>query len=289
MNRFKILSSYSDPIDWVFTWSTLQFSMLASKNGTNFKDNNFFVFRYKLLFDELPTMNILSQRRPDLYPPTLKCFNCTSFEETNLHVWSCDGLPSTISRLMKFKDILNLSRDSLFTRLSSIWKTNHPNDIPLSNRDFLRLPCWSTVLSSSSYTGYDLLRGFVSRSLVEFVHNITYSQILTHSLINKLVFKLQDRSYQHIWLPRCNDMQQWEFSIGLTRKLKLSPRPSTLSSSSNSRIQTIARQGVSVTYDRSNRWISNSITCGLKWFNHLQDFLSRLTVRLFEHTVVVSF
>src|SRR5438034_8706359 len=39
------------------------------------------------------------------------------------------------------------------------------------------------------------------------------------SLINKLVFKLQDRSYQHIWLPRCNDMQQWELSIGLTRKL----------------------------------------------------------------------
>ena len=61
MNRFMIHSSYSDPIDWVFTWSALQFSMLVSKNGTNFKDNNFFVFRYKLLFDELPTMNILSQ------------------------------------------------------------------------------------------------------------------------------------------------------------------------------------------------------------------------------------
>src|SRR5437016_2875023 len=56
MNRFTNHSSYSDPIDWVFTWSVLQFSMLASKNGTNFKDNNFFVFRYKLLFDELPTM-----------------------------------------------------------------------------------------------------------------------------------------------------------------------------------------------------------------------------------------
>src|SRR5207244_8251955 len=128
MNRFKFLSSYSDPIDWVFTWSVLQFSMLASKNGTNFKDNSFFVFRYKLLFDELPTMNILSQRRPDLYPLTLKCFNCTTFKETNSHIWSCDGLPSSISRLSKFNEIIKLARDSLFTRLSTICKDESPNN-----------------------------------------------------------------------------------------------------------------------------------------------------------------
>src|SRR5947207_12160859 len=106
-------------------------------------------------------------------------------------------------------------------------------------------------------------------------------RIFQNLKLSKIVMEVSDLKF--------NNMQQWELSIGFTRKLKLSTRPNILSSSSISRICTIARQGESVTYDRSNQWILNSITCGLKWFNHLQDFLSRLTVRLFEHTVIVSF
>ena len=83
-------------------------------------------------------------------------------------------------------------------------------------------------------------------------------------------------------------MQQWESSLGITQTLKLSKRL-IIESLSSLCTRNSARQVEVVTYDRSNLWISNSITCGMKWFNHLQDFLYRLTVRLFEYTVIVSF
>ena len=42
----------------------------------NFNDHNLKAFNVKKLMDELPTLENLKKRRPDLYAENLKCIRC---------------------------------------------------------------------------------------------------------------------------------------------------------------------------------------------------------------------
>ena len=152
-----------------------------------------------------------------------------------------------------------------------------------------RQDCWSLPFSPLTWSCYDLLRGFIPQSLVDIVHLVTRKSDLTESILNKLIFKLQDRAFKYVWKPRCDNMIEWERSNGITHKLKLGGKSHTyipLESPSNT-INFVPKES-KATYDSSGIWLNRSITCGLKWYNYLQDFLSSLTVRLVKHSVLIS-
>ena len=124
---------------------------------------------------------------------------------------------------------------------------------------------------------------------MDIVHSVTHKFDLTQSILNKLLFKLQDRAFKYVWKPRCEIMNEWERSNGITQKMKLGGKISTHTSTEPlSNINNIVTKESKVTYDSSRIWLNRSITCGLKWYNYLQDFLSSLTVRLVKHPVLFS-
>src|SRR3989442_8196967 len=63
--------------------------------------------------------------------------------------------------------------------------------------------------------------------LSDFIFSVLKNRISTCKLLNKILFKLQDRVYKFIWIPRCQDINEWE---------KLKDRKSTRLNSSHVRI-----------------------------------------------------
>ena len=64
----------------------------------NFKDHNLKAFNIKKLMDELPTLENLKKRRPDLYAENLKCIRCNEEQEDLEYLWKC----KTVSNDMLF-------------------------------------------------------------------------------------------------------------------------------------------------------------------------------------------
>ena len=55
----------------------------------NFYNHNFKVFNVKKLLDELPTIEKLKIRRPDLYKKDLKCVRCNKENKDLEYLWNC--------------------------------------------------------------------------------------------------------------------------------------------------------------------------------------------------------
>src|SRR2546430_3854003 len=75
LNRWSNIRVLSDQklIDWPATWSLFDFHINNKKSSTNFKHSNRIVFNSKMLMDELPLLDKLVRRRPDLYKSDWKC------------------------------------------------------------------------------------------------------------------------------------------------------------------------------------------------------------------------
>ena len=73
-----------------FSWKTVWTNSKAGKaHTTSFKQLKERSFRMNLMHDELPTLQKMAIRRPDLYANHTKCPVCESEFETILHLLSC--------------------------------------------------------------------------------------------------------------------------------------------------------------------------------------------------------
>src|SRR5436189_242204 len=58
----------------------------------NFKDHKLKAFNVKKLMNELPILETLKIRRPDLYNEHLKCIRCNEENEDLEHLWNCKAV-----------------------------------------------------------------------------------------------------------------------------------------------------------------------------------------------------
>ncbi len=78
---------------------------------------------------------------------------------------------------------------------------------------------------NSQLSSLDLLRGFVPYELSNLVFSIIGNRTATNKLFNKILFKTQDRAYKFIWVPRCQDIIEWEKSKYITSVAKHAKAP----------------------------------------------------------------
>ena len=69
--------------------------------ATSFKDSKRRSFLLKLIHNELPTLDKLRTRRPDLFGPVTICPLCNEENETREHIFKCKGLESQINQAWK--------------------------------------------------------------------------------------------------------------------------------------------------------------------------------------------
>ena len=237
-------------------------------------------FKYKCFNQDLPTLDRLKQRRADLYNSNeWTCSFCTE-EETFDHLWSCKNLS------FKIRFIVNKALKYLQQLI--LTKCNLPARSILTKLQLLS--CWSLNSSNNNITFTDIMKGYVPRLLSDLVMSFGLSLILTEQAVLKFMNHLLDLMYTNIWLIRCENINNREASIGITKEMKKKrtniraniSRFNTfpiLNITSNNDLDRINRHNNSL--DRCKLWCSLACQFGGSW----QDFcllLDRVTMRLFR-------
>jgi hypothetical protein len=204
-------------IHWDYTFKISRFSVNSPKGVTSFSESDHFIFRFKLMFDGLPLLARLQQRRPDVYASDTLCFMCGLEPESWSHLWRCTFTrPDLHMTLINFKVFLeSFIRSSERSRL-----------FPSNQARWDALSCWlvPTVLSPSmavSPTILDfsfLIRGFIPLSLVEFL-SLFFSKREVLELLSVAVCWAQSAFRSHTWLSRCTEVKRRESFYHLVRDL----------------------------------------------------------------------
>ena len=73
-----------------------------------FKENRRKTFKFKLMINELPTLEKLKMRHSDLYKKDLDCIRCNKKKEILSHIWECSEVNNLIVMFeLELKEWLN--------------------------------------------------------------------------------------------------------------------------------------------------------------------------------------
>ena len=80
------------------SWKSLWENISTRGMATSFKDSKRRSFLLKLIHNELPILDKLRTRRPDLYGPNTTCPLCNEEDKTREHIFKCKRLESQINQ-----------------------------------------------------------------------------------------------------------------------------------------------------------------------------------------------
>ena len=228
------------------TW----FVYTSSTRGTSFASSYQKSIKTKLLFDELPVLEIMKHRRPDLYSSQLTCFCCNYDNETLDHLWTC---PSCISNV---NSIISKSQNLLFAKLLA---NNESADLTAIKTN----PIWTWQHSNQFVSDLLFARGIILLSLVDQISAITHSQEYTFTLIGQLHDHLMDLFILDIWMPRNDKLKEFEESLGIKSEDKKRSRTPDLSYDKPT-LGPIIQQSLLKPWSYM-KWMYNSIIFGYTW------------------------
>ena len=252
LSRWSNIRVLSDQklIDWPATWSLFSFHTNNKKSSTNFKHSSRIAFNSKMLMGELPLLDKLVRRRPDLYNSNWKCIMCNQEQETWPHLWRYSHLHTRI------RTIVGTTRNALLLLLGE----TIPNLSATFINSYNNLPCWNLPLTSSlniSNVSFDMLtKGFVPTALTDLLSTVTNQKEKTFC-INTIISTAQSIFHDEIWHYRCELFNEWERTKGITSQLK---KDSSSGFARNSGSTTNASRASTI--NRWMTWIDQSIDTG---------------------------
>jgi ribonuclease HI len=233
-------------VDWGTTFFILNDDE-SSSTTTSFASNQ--KSRHvKFLLEELPTVEHVKLRCPDLYDGW-NCPTCKNEIETFSHIWLCQQHRHIMNTIIfnQKKELVQLIR--------------HFGNFPeFSSRDLLHDDLWTLAFQPDQFTFIDLIKGVVPLSLFNviesYLHNKSLSQQILSVFINNIFIDIN----QLIWQPRCERMLLDELHAGITKHSKRQKCPSSIS-----RSPTTSRSAFS---NFTNLGIVNSIDFGGEWLTY---------------------
>ena len=254
LNRFQPFFTEEEiqKIEWRCTWLSLRTSFSSS---TSFKDSRWKAFKIKLLHNELPVLEILKKRRFDLYGNFTNCPRCNLAPEDYDHLWYCKNS----------KDAVKTINKKIIEFIKSLLDNNHNhNNNNINHIDRQTIMCeivpyfnnpTSCILFMKNFT-----RGLISRSIIHSFTHITNSKSKGRKAALDLLNIVQEAFFEKIWKPRCEEIIEWEHSIGITvKKKKNYTEKCSQATSSNSQN--------AIHSDKWEEWCQNFIIFGAKWEN----------------------
>ena len=214
--------SLSGIVDWGTTFFILNDE--ESTTQTSFFASNRKSHKIKFLLEELPTVEHIKLRRPDLYDGW-NCPSCKNHIETFTHVWNCHNHRPSI-------DTIIFNRKKHLVQL-----VNQYGFSSIMTRDLSHDTLWSCD-PSNNINFVDVIKGVVPRSLVcninSFVNNINITRQILSIFYNNIYLDINNE----IWKPD-------EFHANIDRKKKHKKCDSQfIRSSSNSSRNTFSFSGL---------------------------------------------
>ncbi|GET01586.1 ribonuclease H-like domain-containing protein [Rhizophagus clarus] len=170
-------------VDWTSTFYCL--SNDIKNNETSLSSSKIKSHKVHLLLEEIPTIEQMKKSFLEIYDGWL-CPSCRLEDETFTHVWLC----------VEYQDKLI-------------------NVITISTLDI-----WDLDYNPDKFTLIDLIKGIVPLTLYQKI-NSWMSKNDTLKILSQLRQFIFEQVFVEIWIPRCTHLKEFEFSLGLTKKKKL--------------------------------------------------------------------
>jgi len=215
------------------SWSN-EIQMSIKKKGKqkqifNLKADRDKAFKIKKMFNELPTMENLKKRKPNVYKEHYLCPRCEQKEETLEHLWSCPRADNDILELQM------LAREKLTKLLRKSKKIKNIDDTMEEIFPFLKIEkqlkgytkessiFYGNIEKKSSLQQYtyvwdginsmdNILKGWIPKNLISTLrkHLVNDNKLTVKNILTKWVNKVNIMFFDLIWKKRNEDMLQWE-------------------------------------------------------------------------------
>jgi hypothetical protein len=166
-------------------------------------DSHKYSFYIKILTNNLPTMQNLNVRYPNLYT-TNKCCKCPLIEDS-LHILLCSKNTENIQQ-----SLINITTNTLQQlQITSIQPTTLLNTLQLSANN----------LSNMQYNSLiPTILGIYPKTIFQNTKTLTKKQ--TEPILIKFSNNLLHWFYHEIWFQRNSFQHQWEIARNITPKIK---------------------------------------------------------------------
>ena len=199
----------------------------------NFKDHNLKAFNVKKLMDELPVIEKLKIRRPDLYEKELNCVRCNKEKETLEHLWECSAAANDMIIIgIKSRNFLykilgeHKKRDDIIEMLHKY--TNLEHELKLfhtkENTEFYRK---NNYLSFDKKYVWDnqgslnsLLRGWIPKDLFRSMKKFFNRKKQVEDILLRWMVRLNKWFFDRVWKTRNEKMIEWETKNNILNKDK---------------------------------------------------------------------
>ncbi|GES83285.1 hypothetical protein GLOIN_2v1777499 [Rhizophagus clarus] len=195
-------------VDWTSTFQCLNCDI--QHNKTSMSSSKIKAQKVHLLIEEIPTIKQMKKSFLEIYDDW-KCPSCGLEDETFNHVWSCDEYKNTLLR------IRNRTIDLLVYWILEC--DSHLQNVPVAS-SLHSLHIWDIGYNINEFTFIDLIKGIIPSMLY---HTIN-SWITKDNSIKILIQMRQyifEQTFTEVWLPQCSYLKEFERSLGLTKKKKL--------------------------------------------------------------------
>jgi ribonuclease HI len=204
--------------DWKLTWSAIHGSKIVS-NYTSNKDQQFRSFNIKIINEELPTMDKLHQRKPNIYINN-KCVICEQQREDTLHIFLCGE--NIIKTQSTFKNrLLDVIGEHKGKKIVEIAKTKLLN-MKIFEIDTIRII--NGTISESNFSLIDCIKGLIPYEIKSMLIKILKNKEDSNLIIREWHRQCREYLYK-LWINRCNKVLEWEKSAGITRQMKKQKSP----------------------------------------------------------------
>ena len=186
------------------------------------KENKRKSFKYKLLIEELLTLQSLKRRLPKIYKKDLLCIRCNNMEETHRHLWECKEMNNDRNHLERttlenLKNLIDkeenfIDKDELLEKLFKYCKTektlksyNNQGNVKiyknLGKIDLEHIYIWDGEGSLDN-----LIEGWIPKSMINtmFLYQKNKNKENIKKLILTLAKKINDTIYNIFWKERNN-------------------------------------------------------------------------------------
>jgi len=216
---------------WRQFWNNLK----KNNNSTSFKDNHKRSFLIKLMHNELPTLDRLAIRKPELYGNLKKCVICLEEEENREHLFQCKGLAKSIIQIWQdiMEDLKNEIR--LLLNKKSQDKENHGLSRTTNNKiqnqaqsqdkvieEITKLLEQKILKSQTSLLNFTL--GLLDNNLIKKIISILDRRRTTTTKIKTLLIqtsnKFRNQFRKKVWNNRCKIVVETDHTRGITLRHK---------------------------------------------------------------------
>jgi exonuclease III/ribonuclease HI len=197
-------------INWHLTFQCIHPTKITSTH-TDFNDSTNRTFRLKTFFKELPTMEKVHTRRPDLYLSKM-CVICKKKEESDLHPFICTDeittqLKKAYTKYLNEECSARAQGNKQEKNIADRWEDTQAATKPGKQQETFQ----------TTFT--DIIRGAITHEICNQATQITKNEKSAKEAVCVATNKLWDLK-KNIWKERCDRVIAWEKINNITTKDK---------------------------------------------------------------------